>query len=104
MVFKVLLVYLKVGNRSFKLSFKCVVRILSGRFSVRVILKGSFNISIKFFKHTSNSSDCTSIKEHVNVSSCHLSKSGNNWGVMVRKTDFDTGSKKHGSVLGKLGK
>ena len=95
MIFEVLLVYLEVSNRGFELSLKSVVRVLSGGFSIREILKRFFNIAIKFFKHTSNSSYCTCIKEHVDISSGHLGKSSNNWSIMMGKTDSDTGSKKH---------
>jgi len=102
MIFEVLFVGLQFRNGSFEFGFKSVVGILSSRFVVGEFSKRVFDVVVELFKHTSNSANGTSIKEHIEFRSGHLGEESNDWSVVVRKVNFDTSSKEEGSVLREL--
>ena len=86
----------------FKFGFEVLEVLNFGVFSVAVINKRSFDVIEKLVEHGLDSVNGTGIEEHVNFRSGHLSEESNNWGVMLGKTNFDTGLKHLHGVRRKL--
>jgi len=104
MVFESLGVLLKISDGLLKLLFEDVEVLLGSGFFIGVLLERVFDIFKKLFKHISNSADRSSVKEHIELRSGHLSKEGDHWSVVVREIDFYTGSEQHGCMSTQLSK
>jgi len=104
MIFEVNFVGHEISNGFFEFGFKGVERVLSSGFVVGEFTEGVFDVVEELFKHTSNSANGTSVKEHIEFGGGHLGEESNNWGVVVSEVDFDTRLEEEGGVGRELGK
>jgi len=103
MIFEICSIFFKISNGLFKFVFQGVEIILGSRFFICKFFKRCLNIFIKLLKHASDSTDRSSIKEHIKFRGSHLGEKSYDWGVMVREIDSDTSSEKHAGMGGELG-